>query len=302
VIVAERAGVSRSRAAAWIKEGRVTLRGEVQRRASATVIEGDEVQFEAPPLRADRAVPQDLPLRIVHEDAHLAVIDKAPGMVVHPSPGHPDGTLVNALLHHLDGLSGIGGVERPGIVHRLDKGTSGLLVVAKHDEAHQSLAAQFADKSAGRVYLALCLGQPEAEQGTVRSWLGRHPTDRLRWCSQPEGVGKHAVTHWAVEARAGTVTLVRCWLETGRTHQVRVHLSEQGWPLAGDATYKRRGKRPPARLAPHVDPEGQRPLLHAWQLSLTHPATGERCTWSAPPPDDYAAALQALEIDPQRFG
>jgi len=223
-------------------------------------------------------------------------------MVVHPGPGHPDGTLVNALLHHLDGLSGIGGVQRPGIVHRLDRGTSGLMVVAKNDDAHQGLAAQFAEKTAGRTYLALVLGSPAAEEGTVRSWLGRHRTDRLRWCSQPEGVGKHAVTHWAVEARVGTVSLVRCWLETGRTHQVRVHLTEQGWPLAGDGTYKRRGRRPPARLAPFLDDTGQRPMLHAWELRLTHPRSGAPLAFRAAPPGDFGQALEALGIDPGRFG
>ena len=302
VVVAEQAELSRSRAAALIREGRVHLDGEVVSRPSASVAPGQQVVVELPPLRAPVAQPQDLPLSIVYEDDDLAVIDKQEGMVVHPGAGHPDGTLVNALLHHLDGLSGIGGVERPGIVHRLDRGTSGLMVVAKHDAAHQALAAQFADKTAGRTYLALCLGAPEAEEGTVRSWLGRHRTDRLRWASQPEGVGKHAVTHWKVEARAGTVTLLRCWLETGRTHQVRVHLSEQGWPLAGDRVYRRKGRRPPARLAPWVDPEGQRPLLHAWELGLVHPTTGEAMRWRAAPPGDYVAALEALQIDPAPYG
>lgn len=297
VRVAAEADLSRSRAAALVKEGRVTVDGETLRRPAAKVRSHQVVVVEVPPPVPMEAQPQDLPLDVVYEDADLAVVNKAAGMVVHPGAGHPDGTLVNALLFHLDGLSGIGGVQRPGIVHRLDRGTSGLMVVAKHDEAHQHLAAQFADKTAGRVYLALCLGAPTLGRGTVRSWLGRHPTDRVRWSSRPEGTGKHAVTHWAVEARAGTVTLIRCWLETGRTHQVRVHLSEQGWPLAGDGTYKRRDRRPPARLVAHVDPTGQRPMLHAWELRLVHPRTGEPCAFRAPPPADYLAALEALDID-----
>lgn len=302
VVVAEQADVSRSRAAAWIREGRVQLDGVVVTRPATAVPAPDTVAIDRPPLRAAEALPQDLPLAIVYQDADLAVVDKAAGMVVHPAAGHPDGTLVNALLHHLDDLSGVGGVERPGIVHRLDRGTSGLMVVAKHDAAHQALAEQFAAHTAGRTYLALCLGQPDADAGTIRSWLGRHPTDRLRFATRPEGEGKHAVTHWAVEARVGTVTLVRCWLETGRTHQVRVHCAEQGWPLAGDGTYARKGHRAPARLVPHVDPEGRRPLLHAWQLRLTHPTTGEALCFQAPPPADYRAALEALGIDPETYG
>jgi len=301
VRVAAEAGLSRSRAAALVKEGRVQVEGRVVTRTATRVHREQQVEVEVPPPRPMAAQPQALPLSVVYEDADLAVIDKAAGMVVHPGPGHPDGTLVNALLHHLDGLSGIGGVQRPGIVHRLDRGTSGLMVVAKHDDAHRGLAAQFADKTAGRTYLALCLGQPEAEEGTVRSWLARHRTDRMRWCSQAEGRGKHAVTHWAVEARAGTVTLIRCWLETGRTHQVRVHLSEQGWPLAGDGVYKRRRRRAPARLAPWLDPDGRRPMLHAWQLRLTHPTTGARLELHAPPPADFAAALRAVGVDPGAY-
>jgi 23S rRNA pseudouridine1911/1915/1917 synthase len=221
------------------------------------------------------------------------VIDKPPGLVVHPAAGHADGTLVNALLFHLDGLSGIGGVERPGIVHRLDRGTSGLMVVAKNDAAHQHLAAQFAEHSAGRRYLALCMGVPTDASGTVRSFLGRHPTDRLRFASTTEDRGKIAITHWRRVAVAGTISLIECRLETGRTHQVRVHLTEQGWPLVGDPTYQRRSAKLPATLR-FVDPE--RPLLHAWRLDLTHPRTGAAMAFERPPPADFVAALEAVGI------
>ncbi len=249
-----------------------------------------------PPPAPSAAEPEELPLRIVYQDVHLIVIDKAVGMVVHPSAGHPRGTLVNALLHHVRDLSGIGGVHRPGIVHRLDRGTSGLLVVAKRDVAHQHLAAQFAAHTAGRVYLALCHGAPVADSGTIESWLARHPTARLRWASTEPERGKRAVTHWEVVARRGTVTLMRCRLETGRTHQIRVHLTEQGWPLLGDGLYKRRNTRLPATLRGVVDDSGERPLLHAAFLRFTHPDTEELMELRAPPPTDFQRALDALAI------
>lgn len=286
--------LSRSRLAALIKGGWVAVDGQPVRRPASKVHAGSVLTVAVPPPVPTEAQPQDLPLRIVHEDDDLAVIDKAPGMVVHPGPGHPDGTLVNALLHHLDGLSGIGGVVRPGIVHRLDRGTSGLLVVAKHDRAHQHLAAQFAAHTAGRHYLALCLDGPARASGTVRSQLARHPRDRVRWASTDDPAhGKRAVTHWQVLDR-GALTLVECRLETGRTHQVRVHLTEQGWPLAGDPLYKRRGLPVPATLRPHVP--DNRPMLHAWVLQLEHPSTGEPCKFTAAPPADFTALATAAGL------
>ncbi len=298
VAVASRVdGLSRSRAAALIKEGRVTVDGVAATRPSAKVSRDATLHVDVPEPTPAEAAPQDLPLVIVYEDEHLAIINKAAGMVVHPGAGHPDGTLVNALLHHLSGLSGIGGVTRPGIVHRLDRGTSGLLVVAKHDEAHRDLSAQFAAHSAGRVYLALCHGAPAVGAGTVRSRLARHPHDRLRFAStDADDHGREAVTHWQVVGRAGTVSLLRCALETGRTHQVRVHLSEQGWPIVGDALYARRGVRAPARLKGLIDPSGERPFLHAWRLHLRHPADGRSVEVVASPPADMLAALDALEL------
>lgn len=287
--------LSRSQAARLVREGRVTVNGNVQSRPATRIHAGETVIVTVPPPVPSEVVAQALPLCVVHEDEDLAVIDKAAGMVVHPGPGHPDGTLVNALLHHLSGLSGIGGEERPGIVHRLDRGTSGLLVVAKHDVAHRHLAEQFGDHSAGRTYLALCHGAPTDASGRIESTLARHPTDRVRMAST-SGPGRVAVTHWRLAARAGTVSLIECTLETGRTHQVRVHLCEQGWPLLGDTVYARRGTRLPATLRGVVDESGARPLLHAWRLQFVHPTTGERRQYEVPPPADFTAALSALGV------
>lgn len=286
--------LSRSRIASLIREGAVSVDGTITRRPSTTVQPGARVVLDVPAPVPVAAQPQDLPLSIVYQDEAIVVVDKAPGMVVHPGPGHADGTLVNALLHHVGDLSGIGGGLRPGIVHRLDRGTSGLVVVAKGDAAHRALARQFAERTAGRTYLALVHGSPSEEAGTIRSRLARHPTDRLRWASTEGEHGKPAVTHWRVRQRAGTVSLLECELETGRTHQIRVHLSEAGWPLVGDGVYRRRGTRLPARLRSLVDPSGERPMLHAWRLRLLHPVTGEPMTFEADPPADMRAALEAL--------
>ena len=303
--LAAEAGVemSRSRAAGLVKQGEVTVDTQVVTRPSQTVHRGQEVAIRVPAPAPAEAVPQDLPLTIVFEDEHLAVVDKAAGMVVHAGAGHPDGTLVNALLFHLDGLSGIGGVQRPGIVHRLDRGTSGLMVVAKHDASHQHLARQFAAHTAGRTYLALCHNAPDRPSGTVHSRLARHPKDRLRFASTPDPTrGKEAITHWRREAVAGTISLLSCTLETGRTHQVRVHLAESGWPLVGDRTYQPRRVRTPAALARTIDASGARPMLHAWQLHLDHPADGRRMELVVPPPPDFLAALAAVDLAPPAVG
>ncbi|MCA9495295.1 MAG: RluA family pseudouridine synthase [Myxococcales bacterium] len=287
--------LSRSRSAALIREGRVSLDGRVVTRPSERCAVGAELVVDLPPPRPVATEAQDLPLRIVFQDEHLAVVDKEAGMVVHPSAGHADGTLVNALLHHLNDLSGIGGEERPGIVHRLDRGTSGLLVVAKTDAAHRALQEQFAVHEAGRIYLAVVHDPPRADAGTERSWLARHPKDRLRQASTTEDRGRLAITHWDVLHRAGTVGVVRCRLETGRTHQVRVHLAERGSPIVGDGTYARKAaNRVPASLRRLVDPSGERPLLHAWRLSFRHPADDRSMSFTAPAPADLQAVLDAL--------
>ncbi|MEZ4240298.1 MAG: RluA family pseudouridine synthase [Myxococcota bacterium] len=290
--------LSRAQAARLIGEGRVWVAGQAVVRPAAKVTAGDAVEVEVPPPAPVDVVPQALPLPVVYQDDAIAVVDKPAGMVVHPAPGHADGTLVNALLHHLDGLSSVGGVQRPGLVHRLDRGTSGLVVVARTDAAHRALSAQFADHSAGRTYLAWVHDPPAADAGTCDSVLARHPRDRLRYASTDDPArGKRAVTHWVVLARQGRVGLVQARLETGRTHQVRVHLRELGCPLLGDGLYAWKGSSPlPATLRGRTDPSGQRPMLHAWQLALTHPSTGAPMRFVAAPPPDFAAIAEALAL------
>jgi 23S rRNA pseudouridine1911/1915/1917 synthase len=285
--------LSRSRAAALIRAGAVTVDGEVRTKSAAKIGAGAVLEIEVPePVPLD-VLAEDIPLDIVYEDADLMVINKAPGMVVHPSPGHGSGTLVNAILFHAEHLSGIGGVARPGIVHRLDKGTSGLIIVAKSDRAHQGMTRQFAAHSPQRVYIALCLGVPVLTSGTVRNQLGRDPRDRMRFASTTEG-GKEACTHWRVLGRGDRVSLIECRLETGRTHQIRVHLAEKGWPIAGDPLYKRRWAQPTQALRPHL--RLNRPLLHAWQLRFAHPVSQEPMRCVAPAPEDFQAAVSAVQL------
>jgi 23S rRNA pseudouridine1911/1915/1917 synthase len=289
VLVAALAGVSRTRAAALIRSRAALADGREIARPSQLVPAGAALAVQLPEPAPTSVIAEDLPIAIVWEDADVAVIDKAAGMVVHPGAGHPRGTLVNALLHHIRDLSGIGGVLRPGIVHRLDRGTSGLLVVAKNDAAHQVLAAQFADKSAGREYLAITRG-PREDRGAVDAPIGRHPADRVRFAVVPGG--RLAVTHWEVAARSGPWALVVCRLETGRTHQVRVHLAHIGAPLLGDPLYGRGVARPAALPDLALD----RPLLHARTLRFRHPRTGEPVVFHADPPADFAGAVAALKL------
>lgn len=284
--------LSRARIAGLIKDGQVSVEGLDSVRPSTKVDIGARIDIQVPPPEPDVAQPQDLPLEIVYQDADVVVVNKAVGMVVHPGAGHPDGTLVNALLFHVGDLSGIGGVLRPGIVHRLDRGTSGLLVAAKNDRAHQALAAQFADRTAGRTYLALVHGWPKADSGTIDRPIGRHRTQRVRFTSiDPSGEAKRAVTHYRVLGRAGQGrgkrALVECRLQTGRTHQIRVHLADEGHPLVGDALYL------PRKRQPAVD----RPMLHAWKLRFVHPTSGEPVEFEAKLPDDFGEALRRLQID-----
>jgi len=223
---------------------------------------------------------------VLFEDADLIVVNRPAGLVVHPAPGHPGGTLVNALLHHCGDLAGIGGVLRPGIVHRLDRGTSGVLVAAKSDAAHASLAAQFHDHTVERMYLAIVRGAPSAESGRVERPIGRHPRDRKRM-STLASAGRRAVTAWRVRERfaARGHALLEVRPETGRTHQIRVHLAAAGLPIAGDPVYgrARRGELPI-----------ERPALHAARLGFTHPRSGERLCFEAPPPEDFRRALDWL--------
>lgn len=266
-------GLSRERIKALLNEGRITLGGAAAGSASLKLAAGTAFRIAVPDAIPAEAAAQDIPLVIAFEDEHLIVVDKPAGLVVHPAAGNLDGTLVNALLHHCRGqLSGIGGVARPGIVHRIDKDTSGLLVVAKSDAAHEGLAKQFADHSIERAYLAVTSGQPAPPAGTIRGNLGRSSTNRKKMALVGEGRGKHAVTHYATQERFAGAALVECRLETGRTHQLRVHLASIGHPLLGDPVYG----RSPARLRPLLASLGfQRQALHAVELGFNHPVTGE---------------------------
>jgi 23S rRNA pseudouridine1911/1915/1917 synthase len=278
---------SRSRVQALIRGGHVQVDGVV-RKGSHRPDKGAQVTVNVPPTVAVDLEPVDLGLTILHRDPHLAVVVKPAGLVVHPAPSHHGVTLVHGLVHVLEGLSSIGGEARPGIVHRLDKGTSGVMVVACNDVAHRGLQEQFADHSLDRRYLALVSGTPDLDAGTVRSNLGRHPHDRLRFASV-EGKGKRAVTHWKIRERLGRVTLMECRLETGRTHQVRVHLSEQGWPLLGDPVYAK-GRAAPPELSEKLDGVDHQ-LLHAYRLAFTHPVTGEDLSFETDIPADFQGVL-----------
>jgi 23S rRNA pseudouridine1911/1915/1917 synthase len=287
--LAARAGIPRAQARRWIDDGRVWLNTRPCR-ASERVRAGDVLEAAPPPLEPSGALPEEIPLALLYEDADLLVIDKPAGLVVHPAPGHARGTLVNALLHHCQDLAGVGGVERPGIVHRLDRGTSGVLVVAKNDAAHAGLAAQFADHSIERVYLAFVRGVPQAETGVVDRPIGRHPTDRKRM-SVRTARGRAARTRWRVAERfpASNAALLEVRPETGRTHQIRVHLAASGLPILGDPSYgrARAAARGPERAL-------ERPALHAALLGITHPRTGLRLRFEAPLPPDLQALRQAL--------
>ena len=292
--LAEASGLSRERVKALIAGGAVLLEGRKATNGSAKVGAGERFAIALPPTASLDAAPQDIPLSIVFEDEHLIVVDKRPGMVVHPAAGNPDGTLVNALLHHCAGrLSGINGVARPGIVHRIDKDTSGLLVVAKTDAAHEGLAAQFAEHSIDRCYLAVCAGHPNPPEGTVAGRLGRSDADRKKMAVLPEAStrGKRAVTHYRALRRLDHAALIECRLETGRTHQVRVHCASIGHPLLGDPVYG----RTPKALRPLLERLGfKRQALHAAELGFSHPVTGERRSFSAELPPDMAELIDEL--------
>jgi 23S rRNA pseudouridine1911/1915/1917 synthase len=289
--LAEASGLSRARIQALIADGAVTLDGAAASQPSAKVEPGAEFAIAVPPAAEAKARPQDIPLEIVYEDADLIVVDKPAGLVVHPAAGNPDGTLVNALLHHCAGqLSGIGGVARPGIVHRIDKDTSGLLVVAKTDAAHEGLARQFAEHSIERVYLAVCNGHPNPPEGTIAERIGRSDTNRKKMAVLPKDSsrGKHAVTRYKTLRRMRQCSLVECRLETGRTHQVRVHLASIGHPLVGDPVYGRTN----AALRPLLGELGfRRQALHAAVLGFVHPVTGNRLSFSSPIPPDMAELI-----------
>ena len=315
--VPEEAELSRSRIARLIAEGAVTRDGAAVTDQKAKVAEGEVYALAVPEAVESHMEPEDLPLNVIWEDDDLIVIDKPVGMVVHPAPGTPGGTLVNALLHHFGGnLSGVGGEKRPGIVHRIDKDTSGLLVVAKSDKAHHGLAIQFEKHTVERRYLAVVHGVPDAADPRLRgtkgvsfeagnimritTQLARHKTDRQKQAVLFQG-GRHAVTRVRVMQTFGTppvAALVECWLETGRTHQIRVHMAHAGHGLIGDQTYGGRRKLnakavSPAALAAVA--EFPRQALHAAVLGFDHPVTGQHLSFEAPLPADMADLLSALE-------
>jgi len=285
--------LSRERIKALIVEGQIVSGGR-SLNPSMKVAVGQDYSITLPAPVALDAVARDIPLDIVHEDADLIVVDKPAGLVVHPAAGNLDGTLVNALLHHCDGqLSGIGGVARPGIVHRIDKDTSGLLVVAKSDKAHEGLARQFKDHSIDRLYAAIVYGIPTPGSGTVDAWIGRSDADRKKMAVHREGRGKHAVTHYRVMERLRGAAMVECRLETGRTHQVRVHMAHLGHPLISDPVYGRDRKG----FKSILETLGfKRQALHAKRLGFIHPVTEEPLAFDSPLPADMQELLSELHV------
>ena len=275
--------LSRSGVQKLIEEGHITLNGG-RTKANYKLRERDIIDVEVPEVKEVEILPEDIPLDILYEDADVIVVNKPQGMVVHPAPGHPDGTLVNALLYHCgESLSGVGGQKRPGIVHRIDRDTSGLIIAAKNDAAHLALAAQLADHTLARTYECLAVGNFREDSGTVNAPIGRHPVDRKRMAVVRQG-GREAVTHWEVIARYPGVTHLRCRLETGRTHQIRVHLAHIGHPILGDTVYG--AKKPVPGLT------GQ--CLHAVGLRFLHPRTGEPVELTCPLPEEFVRMLDKL--------
>lgn len=300
--------VSRTQAQRLLKSGNVLLNGKPEMSPSRKVRTGQEVILTIPPPESTEVLSEEGDLDILFEDEHLIVINKSAGVVVHPSLGHPSGTLVNYLLHHCQDLSGIGGVLRPGIVHRLDKDTSGILVVAKTDDAHQSLSEQFKEHSVKRQYQTMVWGVPEKEHGVINAALRRHPVRRKDMSivenenleESEREKGKYAVTHWRVLQRFEFSTLLACRLETGRTHQIRVHLTSIGHPVIGDPQY---GKSPLKRFSSVSAELSQtianfrRQALHAEILGFKHPSSGEEIEFSAVIPDDFQQLLKAIQHD-----
>lgn len=290
--LADASGLSRERIKALMDEGRVELAGKPAAQAAFKPAAGTAFVIRVPKAAPSAAEAQDIPLNVVFEDAHLIVVDKPAGLVVHPAAGNLDGTLVNALLHHCRGqLSGIGGVVRPGIVHRIDKDTSGLLVVAKTDTAHEGLARQFADHSIHRAYHAVTAGVPVPGKGTIRGAIGRSGHDRKKMALVADDRGKHAVTHYRTLEVLSGAALIECRLETGRTHQVRVHLASTGHALLGDPVYG----RAPAQLKPVLDRlQFRRQALHAAELGFVHPVTGDVVSFGSKTPVDLRQLIVEL--------
>lgn len=280
-----------------IDEGHALVDGKTVR-PSLKLKGGESIEVNVPAPSEAEPQPEKIALEVLYEDHDLIVVNKPAGMVVHPGPGNSSGTLVNALLAHCTDLSGIGGELRPGIVHRLDKGTSGVLVAAKNDRSHQGLSAQFSSHSIKRIYQALVYGAPQEDTGRIEGAIGRHPTDRLRRSGKAK-FGKHAVTRWRVRERYGRISLVELRLETGRTHQIRVHMSEAGYPLVGDPLYPDGGRSnnlKDTRLRGMITALG-RQALHARTLGFVHPVTSEYLEFSVDLPADMAALVAYLQAN-----
>jgi 23S rRNA pseudouridine1911/1915/1917 synthase len=295
-VLAKQLAMPRAQVQRLIDDGRVRIDGATPTKGGVKLRMGEVVDGTIPAPEPLEVVAEDLPLVVLYEDADLIVVDKPAGLVVHPAAGHTRGTLVNALLFHCKDLSGIGGVLRPGIVHRLDKDTSGVMVATKSERAHAGLTAAFAAKSRGepggleRTYLAIAAPPPVGAGGTLRTSYGRHPVHRKKFSSKVTS-GKPAVTHWKLVEPLHGAALLRLRLETGRTHQIRVHAADHGWPLLGDPVY---GHRPRDERVAAAAAALRRQALHASTLSFAHPVTGERLAFESPLPADFAAALAAL--------
>jgi len=284
--------VSRGAIQRLIEEGHILVNGH-NIKPTHTPRAGEQVEVHWPEARAAQAQPEEIPLNILHEDEVLVVLNKTPGLVVHPSAGHEEHTLVNALLHHCKGeLSGIGGVARPGIVHRLDKETSGCLVVAKTDETHLALSAQFASRKVEKTYHVIVCGEIPRDRGEIRAAIARHPSHRKRMAVD-EDLGRQARTSYRVIERLNGATLAEALLHTGRTHQIRVHFQFLGFPVVGDLTY---GNRQNLRLTELTNYTAPRQMLHAFKLSFTHPRSGKKLSFEAPEPEDFRDAIDALRL------
>lgn len=278
--------LSRSRVQSLIEQGCVHLNNQKSTSKKVTVKSGDLITITIPSAQPLELQPENIPLDILYEDDQLIILNKPADLVVHPAPGHPNGTLVNALLAHCPNLPGIGGVQRPGIVHRLDKDTTGAIVIAKTEQAHTNLQAQLKAKTARREYLGIVYGAPKTVTGTIDLPIGRHLVDRKKMAVVPvEKGGRSSVTHWQVRERLGNYTLIHFELETGRTHQIRVHSAQIGHPIVGDPIYS-------SARSIGVNLSGQ--ALHAWRLKLQHPVTGEYIEATAAPPQEFTKLLEAL--------
>jgi 23S rRNA pseudouridine1911/1915/1917 synthase len=283
---------SRSIATNLIRNGKIRVQGMV-RKPGYRVKAGDEISGCIPPPEPVLFKPEPIPIEILHEDDEIIVINKQPGLVVHPAPGHHSGTLVNALLHHCPKLNGIGGALRPGIVHRLDKDTSGVLIVAKNDRAHIHLSRQFKSRRVKKMYLALVYGKMESNSGSVSLPIGRHPVDRKKMSTNSRK-GRIAETTWQIKERYERASLIEVNLKTGRTHQIRVHCAAIKHPVMGDKVY---GPRKTGRNAPYSKNQFEsvpRQMLHAWRIVLTHPVSEEKVSFEAPIPSDIQAVMTAL--------